>query len=162
MQRALSLFIITIVCSLALTAQESTGNVEWSFPRPGMRSQKFDSGEIRWDLGNNFYASFNPSRKKEPTTVLVFLPNNLDELINNVNANEPSAINVNQFKTAIAVEKAVVTPPGQINEFLGARQVGSDTFYIYRTNTGAIVGAGLLNNSLVTLFPVPKGKRLKQ
>jgi hypothetical protein len=153
------LFLIVLSSSLAAIPQESTGKVVWSFPTAGMNSKKIGEATA-WDLGNDFYGVFDTRNKV--TYVIVLLPEKLDELIDNVNKAEPNGIpDKAKFKTAIAVEKVVATPSGEINEYLGKREADTFVYYAYRTYTGALIAARLTGTRTVELLAIPKGKRLR-
>lgn len=153
------LSLIILSSSLAATAQESTGKVVWSFPTTGMNSKQI-GGAQAWDLGNDFYGVFDIRNKV--TYVIVLLPEKLEELIGNVNKAEPDGIpDKAKFKTAIAVEKAVATPSGEGNEYLGRREADTFVYYAYRTHTGALIAARLTGTRTIELLAIPKGKRLQ-
>ncbi len=151
--------LITTLLAFALIAQ--TQQIEWTFPKAGQVKKTID-GEQFYDLGNEFYARFD--KLKEQQVAIVVLRNDLGALVDNVNREKPGDIpNKDQFMTAIAVEKAIVTPKGIFNKYLDSMTVDGRTIYVYRTHFGALIGAALSGDkSFVILMQYDQPKAVVQ
>lgn len=146
--RILPLLFILLAFDIAVLAQQ----IEWAFPKQGM-SKKTIGNDQFYDLGNEFYARYETLNTQQ--VVILVLRSDLGKLIDDVNRERPGDIpDKEQFITAVAVSKAVVTPTNETNKFLGSGKIEEQPVYLYQTRTGAIVGASLSKDkTFVLLMP---------
>ena len=140
-----------------MTAQEK--KVEWTFPRPGMETKKFGS-VISYQLGNDFYGVQDFDLSDGLETPFVILPSNIDALIDNVNKSEKNGIpDKIQFIVALCIDKAVVTPKGKVNKYIGRGKLKTLDLYMFEIVSGGYVG-GIMSSdkAYVTLLPLPSPK----
>ncbi len=77
-----------------------------------------------------------------------------------VHAQDPKGMpDVDKFLAALAVANAVDTPEGLTNGFIGSGKLDGRELYLFKTNSGANVGAQVSDDrKLVIVIPAPSEK----
>ena len=140
---------VIIACSAVASAQQ----VEWSFPREGMETKTI-AGKTAYKIGKNIYGVHDEYNGNP--IVIIFLPENLDALIDNVNATEKNGIpDKEKFMTALAVDAAIVTSEGKLSEYLGSGKFEGDNAYVYKTRNGVKVVAIVSKDHKYVVIAIP-------
>lgn len=133
--------------------------VSWTFPKPGIATKVID-GDTYYQLAERIYATKTITAECL-TLVFVMLPPEMVEIGELARQHEaPKPYDVDKFLAAAAVLKAVETPEGYDNEYLGKTLINGKLFYIFKTKSGANVGANVNGErSVVVIMPTPEMKK---
>jgi hypothetical protein len=154
-------FVILFALTLLCVAVAQTKNpplvwkpVVWAFPTQGMDAIEI-KGQKVYQLGKNIYGSTGERNGREFRVVL-FSP----ELIAAAEAThiqDPKGMpDVDMFLAALGVMKAVETPEGFTNKYLGSSTMDGQPVFLFETKSGANVGAQVSEKrSLVIVIPAP-------
>ena len=128
--------------------------VKWSFPQPGMITLEQDGKKV-YQLAKEVFAQKSEHYGHEIAFIL-FTPELL-AMVKLARAQEPEKMpDVDKFLTAIAVLKAVETPEGYDNPYIGNGEMEGLRFYFYKTKSGANVGAAVTQKGRrILIIPAP-------
>jgi hypothetical protein len=162
--KVIRVYLVAVFFLLALTGSLSAQNpqlelkeVKWSFPRVGMKVKDFD-GVQAYDLGNDFYGVEDTTNGL--SVGLILIPATVVFLAEKKHREDPAGMpDVNKFLTAYAVQLAVETPANFTNGFLGVGKLEGHPIYLYKTKSGANVGAVLSDDRRrIIIMPAPSEK----
>ena len=149
------LFLLALPGSLlAQNPQLELKEVKWTFPRVGMQPK--DMGGVQaYDLGNNVYGVEDTNNGL--SIRLIFIPSSVVVAAEKVHLEDPTGMpDVNKFLTAYAVKLAVETPTDFTNGFIGVGKLEGRALYLYRTKSGANVGAVVSDDQRrILIMPAP-------
>lgn len=131
--------------------------VKWAFPTPEMLTVELDGKKV-YQLGKNVYG-FKHEHNGIEIRVVMFAPE-LAAAAELTHIQDPKGLpDVDMFLAAIGVMKAVETPEGYINKYLGSGKLDDRPLYIFETKSGANVGAQVSDKrNLVIVMPAPSVK----
>lgn len=129
--------------------------VKWAFPADGQVSLELE-GKTFYQLGPEVFGKRGNFKKGMETAVIIFSPK-LAALASMIHIQEPDTVpDIDQFLAAVAVMRAVETPDGYTNQYLGNGRVDGLLVYFYRTRSGANVGAHVgSDRRRVLVMPAP-------
>jgi hypothetical protein len=131
--------------------------VVWAFPTQGMDAIEI-KGQKVYQLGKNIYGSTGERNGREFRVVL-FSP----ELVATAEAThtqDPKGMpDVDMFLAALGAMKAVETPEGFTNKYLGSSTMDGQPVFLFETKSGANVGVQVSGKrNLVIVIPAPSMK----
>jgi hypothetical protein len=131
--------------------------VEWAFPTPGMLTVELDGKKV-YQLGKNVYG-LKHEHNGIDVRVVLFAPE-LAAAAELTHIQDPKGLpDVDMFLAAVGVMKAVETPEGFTNKYLGEGKLDGRALYIFETKSGANVGAQVSDKrNLVIVMPAPSVK----
>jgi hypothetical protein len=131
--------------------------VAWAFPKERMKTKDIN-GIKAYELGKEVYGAVGDFEGK--VFRMIVLPDNIILAAERVHRADPKGMpDVDQFLTAYAVSLAVESPDGYHNEPLGRGPMDGKMTYIFKTKSGANVGAFLSENrKIITILPAPSMK----
>lgn len=132
--------------------------VKWAFPKPDIEVVELN-GIKAYKLGKDMLGVVD-SHNGLPIRI-VTMPANIAAAAELVHQQDPKGMpDVNQFLAAFAVTKAVETPEGHHNEPIGSGKLDGQTVYLFKTKSGANVGAMVkADRSMVIIMPAPSEKK---
>ena|SRR5829696_5894530 len=140
---------IVMACAAVTPAQQ----VEWTFPKAGMETKTI-AEKTAYKIGKDLYGV--QDQYNGLPIVIVFLPENLDVLIDNLNASERNSVpDKEQFMTALAVNAAIVTNEGKLNEYVGRGKFEGDNAYGYKARNGTKVVAIVSKDHRFVVITIP-------
>jgi hypothetical protein len=152
------LFLLALPGSLpAQNPQLELKEVKWSFPKVGMQLK--DIGGVQaYDLGNNVYGVEDTNNGL--SIRLIFIPSSIVVAAEKVHREDSAGMpDVNKFLTAYAVKLAVETPTDFTNGFIGIGKLEGHALYLYKTKSGANVGAVVSDDQRrILIMPAPSEK----
>lgn len=143
-----------LALAFTLTASAQNPQTDWSFPRAGMATKKIADISL-FDVGSDFWAGRTDIDGID--TVIVVFPSKLDAVIDSTNRAQPGKIaDRDQFIVAVCIEKAVITPTGETNEYLGPGNLQRRRFHFFKTSNGSYVAGSIADGrKYVVLFQAP-------
>ncbi len=156
------LFALALACGAA--AQTDTPlvwkPVSWAFPAAGMKTLEIN-GKKFYQLGEKAYG-FTGQQNGRDFRVVMFSPE-LAAAAELTHIQDPKGLpGVNMFLAALGVMKAVETPEGFTNKYLGSGEMDGQPIFLFETKSGANVGAQVSEKrNLVIVMPAPSVANLK-
>lgn len=151
-KKIVGMIVFSVMLPVAVMAQSKS--VEWSFPRPEMKTKQL-VGQTFYQLGGDFYGLMDELNGMKMAVIV--LPVDFEALIDMVNSQKKGDIpDKNQFIVAVCVEKAIVTPPKFTNKYIGTSVFEGARFWAFKTSNGVdVVGFVSTDRKVVRLIQSP-------